>query len=36
VTAANITDARVICTPGKRFWKVLETLDVQKEAHNSR
>jgi len=32
VTAANITDTRVIFTPGKRFKKVLETLDFQKEA----
>jgi predicted histone-like DNA-binding protein len=32
VTAANITDARVIFTPGKRFKKVLDTLEYQKEA----
>lgn len=32
VSAANITDARVIFTPGKRFKKVLDTLDFQKEA----
>ncbi len=32
VTAANITDARVIFTPGKRFKDVLATLAYQKEA----
>jgi len=32
VTAANITDTRVIFTPGRRFKKVLDTLDFQKES----
>lgn len=32
VTAANITDARVIFTPGKRFKDVLATLKYQKES----
>jgi predicted histone-like DNA-binding protein len=31
VSSANITEARVIFTPGKRFRKVLDTLDFQKE-----
>ena len=32
VTAASITEARVIFTPGKRFKDVLTTLTYQKEA----
>jgi predicted histone-like DNA-binding protein len=32
VTARNITETRVIFTPGKRFKQMLETIEFQKEA----
>ena len=34
VTARNITDTRVIFTPGKRFKQMLNTIEFQKEAAN--
>ena len=34
VTARNITDTRVIFTPGKRFKQVLDTIEFQKESLN--
>jgi predicted histone-like DNA-binding protein len=34
VTARNITDTRVIFTPGKRFKQVLDTVEFQKESQN--
>ena len=34
VTARNITDVRVLFTPGKRFKQVLNTVEFQKESAN--
>lgn len=34
VTARNITDTKVIFTPGKRFKQMLGTIEFQKEAAN--
>ena len=34
VTARNITDTKVIFTPGKRFKQMLNTIEFQKEAAN--
>ena len=34
VTARNITDVRVLFTPGKRFKQVLDTVQFQKESAN--
>ena len=34
VTARNITDTKVIFTPGKRFKQMLATIEFQKEAVN--
>jgi hypothetical protein len=34
VTARNITDVRVIFTPGKRFKQALEAAEFQKESLN--
>src|ERR1051326_8012898 len=34
VTARNITDVRVLFTPGKRFAQVLDTIQFQKESAN--
>ena len=34
VTARNITDVRVLFTPGKRFQQVLDTVQFQKENSN--
>ena len=34
VTARNITDTKVIFTPGKRFKQMLDTIEFQKEAAN--
>lgn len=34
VTASNITDVRVLFSPGKRFKQVLDTVEFQKESAN--
>jgi len=34
VTARNITDTKVIFTPGKRFKQMLDTIEFQKETAN--
>ena len=34
VTARNITDTKVIFTPGKRFRQMLDTIEFQKESLN--